>query len=506
MSPLPLERLRDLAEEESVVRRYLTAIVLVAAALAVWYLGVRRVFVSPYFLYLVTVAFSSWLAGGGPALLATACGVVASNFAYGMSDNYDLSFPRGIVQTVIFVAVSLIIIRLNDERIALLRAERRTRIQQERLNAEWEAMMGQMGEAVLITDAAGTVRYLNAAARRMMGLEVVAPGASIADVVQDVHLYERDGVMIPSADVSLVRAARGETITNLERIVERPDGTRLTVVINARQVRDPSGEVLGAVATMRDITVERELEEEKVVILAAVAHDIKSPLSTIKGVANLLQRRVERMNLDDDGRATLTGALQSIDAKSDQILGLIEAFMAASSQGEPGQSLNIGEVGVNDLVRSAVAPLQAATETHTFRVETLADEVRARWDGDLIARAVDNLLSNAVKYSPGGGEIGVSVRLESMNGQEGVLLQVQDEGVGIPQSQQRRLFQRYFRARNAQSFSGTGLGLAGVKRVVDAHGGQISVVSREGQGTSVQVRLPLRVAGGADSAHAHPHS
>jgi signal transduction histidine kinase len=109
------------------------------------------------------------------------------------------------------------------------------------------------------------------------------------------------------------------------------------------------------------------------------------------------------------------------------------------------------------------------------------------WDAAQLERTVDNLVANAIKYSPQGGDITISLRRKDNH----AVLTVQDHGIGIPSHDREHVFDRLYRAQNARSIAGTGMGLATVKQIVDRHQGEISLASSEGQGTTVEIRLPL---------------
>jgi signal transduction histidine kinase len=144
------------------------------------------------------------------------------------------------------------------------------------------------------------------------------------------------------------------------------------------------------------------------------------------------------------------------------------------------------------LARAAAAEHQQTTEGHRICVEARETEVRGEWDAPRLERALGNLLSNAIKYSPEGGDITVSVGRER-DGEVGdcAVLRVRDEGLGIPAASQPRVFDRFRRGDNVGRIAGIGLGLAGVRAIVEQHGGTIAVESREGEGSTFTVRLPL---------------
>lgn len=130
------------------------------------------------------------------------------------------------------------------------------------------------------------------------------------------------------------------------------------------------------------------------------------------------------------------------------------------------------------------------SERHTIRLQSEVETLRGFWDGPRLERVLGNLLGNAIKYSPAGGEITVRIA-EDAGQRKQAVLSVADRGVGIPAADLAHVFERYRRAGNVESFAGSGIGLAGAKRIVELHGGTIAVTSTEGQGSTFTVRLPI---------------
>jgi signal transduction histidine kinase len=150
-----------------------------------------------------------------------------------------------------------------------------------------------------------------------------------------------------------------------------------------------------------------------------------------------------------------------------------------------------------DLVRldqRVVADMKkTATRRHRLRVESSVGQLLGEWDPVRLQRVLSNLLSNATKYSPAGGEILVSVDVGTNDGASMATVQVMDQGLGIPEADLPHIFERFYRGRNVMALTaGAGIGLSGVKQIVEQHGGRVEVESVEGQGTTVTVVLPVR--------------
>jgi signal transduction histidine kinase/acyl carrier protein phosphodiesterase len=223
--------------------------------------------------------------------------------------------------------------------------------------------------------------------------------------------------------------------------------------------------------------------------LSIASHELKTPLTSLLGNAQLLQRRVER-----DGRGVGAGAkplrviVDQARRLNKMILGLLDVSRIESGQ----LSIERAPLDLCALARRVVEEVQPTLDKHIVDCQTPGCALMIEGDEVRLEQVAHNLLANAIKYSPAGGP--VVVRVEHNTGQ--VRLQVIDVGIGIPTSDQPHLFQRFYRASNAdrQYMSGMGIGLYVVKEIVALHGGTIGVESSEDQGSTFTVSLPRRKA------------
>jgi signal transduction histidine kinase len=285
----------------------------------------------------------------------------------------------------------------------------------------------------------------------------------------------------------LVRAAvHGETVVDDRWRIVRPDGAEIVAQGSATPVVAEDGTRLGAALAFRDITAQYDLERQKDDFLSAVAHDLRTPLTSIKGRVQLLRRRAERGSTETH---KLLDELERIETSASRMATLINELLDVANI-QIGRPLNLARQPVDlvELARSVVAEHQQAAEERHISVEARVPEVAGTWDRTRLERVLANLLSNAIKYSPAEGEITIVV------GRDGpwAVLEVRDQGIGIPAQDLPNIFERFHRAENvAAKIPGTGIGLAAVREIVEQHGGSISVRSREGVGTTFTVRLPL---------------
>jgi signal transduction histidine kinase len=221
--------------------------------------------------------------------------------------------------------------------------------------------------------------------------------------------------------------------------------------------------------------------------MSSVSHDLKSPLTFIRGMASLRRRRA----VVTPETEPLVDALDQIEASAGRMSQQLDELVDASRL-EAGRTLELRREPTDlvELARTAVAQQQQGTDRHALYVSTAPTELVGVWDAVRLARVLDNLLENAVKYSPRGGTVEVAISSEDGN----AVLRVADHGEGIPDADLPHIWERFRRGRNVEGrIPGTGIGLAGVERIVELHGGAIAVDSQVGVGTTITVSLPLTV-------------
>jgi signal transduction histidine kinase len=251
----------------------------------------------------------------------------------------------------------------------------------------------------------------------------------------------------------------------------------------------------GGVAVFQDISPLHELEQQRDQFLAAVSHDLRTPVAVIKGRANLLERAVSREEKPDFEQ--LASGLHAIDVSTASLVRLIDELLDLM-QMRMGHTVDL-DLATTDLIE---VTRRVASEYDGLRPEmgivVVSDQERlvGRWDAARIERVVANLLSNAVKYSDPNSEITVRASTEDDGDRAWAVLAVENRGIGIRPADLERVFDPYYRGSNVtSSISGTGVGLAGVRHIVEQHGGLVDVSSVEGETTTFTVRLPLRSDG-----------
>jgi len=233
----------------------------------------------------------------------------------------------------------------------------------------------------------------------------------------------------------------------------------------------------------RDTAEAKEALRVREEFLSVAAHDLKTPITAAKVAVQLLKRSFAPLALG----ATQTIALESVDAQITKLAELVGQLLDTVRIASGSLAIDVRDVDMADLVRSAVAEIAPLTERHRFVVDAPAELV-ARVDAFRLGQVLRNLLDNAVKYSPDGGEIEVHVSRADAT----ALLTVRDHGIGVAAEHRARLFDRFYQAH--QNRSGLGLGLYICRDIVERHGGIIYLEQPEGAGSRFVISLPLAAA------------
>jgi len=259
---------------------------------------------------------------------------------------------------------------------------------------------------------------------------------------------------------------------------------RITVGVTYFPLFDRNGNLINVIATLTDITRYREAEELKSTFISVISHELKTPVSLIKGYASTLAR--EDANWDD---AIVREIGQVIEEESDRLNDLINNLLDASRIQAGALTLDIDDVSLEHIARTSVKRFKTQTDNHRFEFDFTDDLPAVRADSRRIRQVIDNLISNAIKYSPEGGMIRVGGRQED----DRVITYVADEGIGIPKDEQASVFDRFFRVDSGlrRSTQGAGLGLFLVKAIIEAHNGEVWLSSEPGKGTTFFFALPL---------------
>jgi protein-histidine pros-kinase len=287
----------------------------------------------------------------------------------------------------------------------------------------------------------------------------------------------------------------GEEIEHFEVRRMGKSGQVADLLVSISPVLNLDGQVDGASMIARDVTEQRraeaEIERAKQEFFGSVSHELRTPLTSIIAYTELL-KDFDIENLSEEGQK----ALEVIDRNAQRELRLVGDMLLVTRIQEGGFSLQLETVDLALVIEDAIDAARRPAESAglELRAEVDADGVpELTGDPHRLGQAVDNLLSNAIKFTPNGGCI--AVRLHTRG--DVAVIDVEDSGLGIPEDEQKRLFDRLYRASSAlqHQIQGVGIGLSIVKAIAEAHGGSVRVESEEGKGTTFTLEIPLTTDG-----------
>ncbi|QBR91686.1 ATP-binding protein [Nocardioides euryhalodurans] len=382
-----------------------------------------------------------------------------------------------ITQVVAALAISF---ATEERRAAVARAGAAEREADSRA-ALFSAVIEHLAEGVSVITADETYAVRNPAVRRMTGAGgFLRPSLGGAD--QPV-MVSSDGEPLAVADMPHARARNGESVIRELVRIRTADGTERFLEVTSIPVHGLDGDPRPVVVnTLRDVTTEQEERDQLVAFAGVVAHDLKNPLTVVRGWTESLREELEAAEEPDV--ATLRSMLSRVQGASDQMHHFIDDLLDfAVARDRP---LHVVELDLSALGEE-VAELRREGGTRP-RISVQPGMI-VRGDRALLRQLLDNLVGNAVKYVAPGVRPSVAVTASEVDGT--LEVSVTDNGVGIPAGMRRKVFDSFARA-HAPDYTGTGLGLAICERVVSRHGGRIWVDEEQVDGTRIRFTLPVR--------------
>lgn len=334
-----------------------------------------------------------------------------------------------------------------------------------RKREEFETATENMSEGLIILNEKGVILSINRAAAKMLGLSEDSVGKDIFSEKTSVNLKEPTQIALSGK--------------NKEEVFALRDG-------NCQLLANPvstDGKVTGAALLVLDVTEKERAEQMRREFTANVSHELKTPLQTISGYAELL---ANGMVADKDK----TAFSEKIYAEAQRMIRLIEDIIKLSNLDEGAAELTRETVDLYVTAENTVRSLLPAAKKANVTLSLNGENAEIYGIPQLLTAVVYNLCDNAIKYNKDGGTVFVSVK----NNAENIVLSVRDTGIGIPKEKQERIFERFYRVDKSHSkeVGGTGLGLSIVKHAAKLHDAKITLESEVGKGTEITVIFPKK--------------
>jgi signal transduction histidine kinase len=299
----------------------------------------------------------------------------------------------------------------------------------------------------------------------------------------DLHQALANGWPLPGAAQLYVE---GDLQRPYDEQANTADGKRISLGITYAPLMDGDGRMTDIIANVRDLTRYREEEALQKTFISVVSHELKTPVSIIKGYAGTLRRQDANWSPE-----VMQDSLAVIEEEADNLTDLIDSLLEVSRLQAGTFNLEMSEdVQLNRVAENTARKFGNQADSHQIKVQFAEDFPPIWGDERRLGQVMNNLISNAIKYSPDGGDIVIRGEIHPQH----VTVAVRDSGIGIPEHQQHRIFQKFSRLDNALSrkTEGTGLGLFLCKAIIEAHNGRIWFHNNpDGPGTTFTFSLPI---------------
>lgn len=338
------------------------------------------------------------------------------------------------------------------------------------------AIVESSDDAIVGKTLDGIIISWNAAAERLFGYCAEEAIGKHITLIIPVELYREEEEIIR-------KLRQGIRINHYETVRLRKDGRLIEVSLSISPVKDDAGKIIGAAKIARDISERKELERRKDEFISIASHELKTPVTALKGFTQLLHRRLLKQNDEESVRF-----LARMDAQINKLTTLISDMLDLSKMQNGQLEYRMELFDLAELVREIVENVQGTTQSHHLLVEkTVTAQIYG--DRDRIGQVLMNVLVNAIKYSPNTERIIVGMAINEGNAQ----VSVQDFGIGISQPHHESIFGRFYQVNepNKKTHPGLGIGLYISRQIIKRHQGRLWVQSRKGEGSTFYFSLPL---------------
>ncbi len=432
----------------------------------------------------VYFAFRSGIKGGIIATLMT-----VSYYLYIIyTRNYTGEQLKGAVDFTIllgisFAAIGLIIgwLKQTIDKLIEEEANEKRRLQ---------AIIHQLPVGIIIANHRGIVTHVNKKISIILGIKIPVGAVVGKDTFVS---YKKDGKFVSPTQTPLYQVLHtGKPIIDKEYFIQRPDGKKRIIQVNASAIRNKSGKMIAGASIVSDITSQKEMEERKDDFVNMASHELKTPLTSMKLYIDGLS-----ISLKQNGDKKLQKTIQGVRQQSDRLQGLVNSLLDVSRLQTGKLNFVMEEFRIDTLTKDCVDELAATVRDGKQILYHGRSGIRVSGDKFRIHQVLTNLITNAVKYSPENNVIHVSVRKDA----EKAIVSVADKGIGIAKDQQGKIFDRLYQVNDptTKTFPGLGMGLYISKEIIKNHKGRLWVESEgntddvpiEKRGSTFHFTLPL---------------
>lgn len=348
-----------------------------------------------------------------------------------------------------------------------------TRNRLDQRSREMDAILSLSPDGFVFIDRHRKITYLNPAFEKMTGLK----GRTL--IGQDAK--KLDQALRDRAETFPSGCADHD---GRECVIHLTAPRRRVLKRVTRHMRDKDGKLVGVVRYFRDVTYESEVDRMKSEFLSTAAHELRTPMASVFGFSELLLKR-------DFPQDKTREMIDIIHRQAGHLVTLLNELLdLARIEARAGKDFHIEAQDILPIIRNTLAELLVPGDSRRVDADLPARLPRAAVDAEKMQLTLTNVLSNAYKYSLGKGAIELSAKERNAGGKDWIGIAVRDHGIGMSPEQTARIFERFYRADASGKISGTGLGMALVKEVMDVFGGEVEIHSREGEGTEVVLWLP----------------